>query len=327
MICKQLLVFLLAAAALSACNSGNPKKAKTKAIPEAQKQETVHSEKKPVVSEDLKDTTNTENVFRRYDAVKKILKKWNQAISEHRPSDLESLYADEVSYYSKKSNKQAILTQKSDWLKKHTSYKQELGYTDIYYDEDDIEVVELVAQFTKICIENKKKMEVESYLYFRKFGKEWKMVRETDAPTEVNVARKKPVVELPEGEYSYFIGKWSDTRDIPGFGHDQVPYRVELEFTIGADGITGVYDFYSGTARSHSFYLIKSGKVENGILELQVIYSKFDDPMFADPDEVAAYLAAETETTTLRFKIIENKQLFLLSKDEAFYSRALRRIK
>jgi len=74
MICKQLLGFLLLAVALSACNSGNPKKVKTKAIPEAQKQETVHSEKKPDGSEDLKDTTNTENVFRRYDAVKKILK-------------------------------------------------------------------------------------------------------------------------------------------------------------------------------------------------------------------------------------------------------------
>jgi len=231
-----------------------------------------------------------------------------------------------VIYYAKNSNRQAILTQKSDWLKKHTSYKQELGYTDVYHDEQDVELVEFVAQFTKICIENKKKTEVESYLYFRKFGKEWKIVRETDAPTEVNVARKKPVLDLPEGHYNYYAGQWSDARDVPGFGHDYVPYSVDLNFTIGADGITGAYDYYSGTARGHSFYLIKSGKVENGILELEVIYSKFDDPMFADPDEVAAYLAAETETNTLCFKIIENKQLFLLSKDGAFYSRVLRRI-
>ncbi|WP_186280153.1 hypothetical protein [Fluviicola chungangensis] len=295
---------------------------KTKVIPEAQKQKAVHSDKKtkPDASGDSKDKPNTENVFRRYDAVKKILKKWNEAISEHRLSDLENLYADEVSYYSKKSNKQAVLTQKSDWLKIHPSYKQELGYVDVYYDDEDVLGVEFVVQFTKICIENGKKTEIESYLYFRKFGNEWKIVRETDAPTEVNVARKKPVTNLPEGNYNYYTGQWSDTRDVQGFGHDQVPYSVNLNFTIGVGGITGVYHYYSGTARSRTFYLIKSGKIDNGILELHVIYSQVDDPEPEDFDE-------DAETETWRFKILENKQLFSLSKDEAFYSRALRPIK
>jgi hypothetical protein len=319
MICKQLLVLLLAAAALSACNSGNPRELKTKAITKAEKQKTVHPEKKPAVSKDFEETPDTGNIFRRYDAVKKILKKWNQAISGHRPVDLENLYADEVIYYSKKSNKQAILSQKTDWLKKHPSYKQELGYTDVYYDDMDTMEVEFVAQFTKICIENKKKTEVESYLYFRKFGKEWKIVRETDAPTEVNVARKKPVVNLPEGKYEYYIGQWSDTRDIPNFAHDQVPYNTSLDFAITANGITGIYDYYSGKARSRTYYLVKSGKIENGILELTVIFSQFDNPTPEDFDESA-------ETETWRFKILENKQLVGLSKECFAYSRTLKRI-
>ncbi len=320
MISKQLLAFYLLAVLLSACNSGNPKEDKTKAIPEAENQETVHSEKKPAVSEDTKDEPNTENVFRRYDAVKTVLKKWNQAISGHRTSDLENLYADEVSYYSKKSNKQAILAQKSEWLKKHPSYKQELGYTDVYYDDTDTLEVEFVAQFTKICIQNKKKTEVESYLYFRKFGKEWKIVRETDALTEVNVARKKPVVNLPEGKYGYYIGQWSDTRDIPQFAHDQVPYSTSLDFTIGAGGISGVYEYYSGTARSRTCYFVKSGMVENGILELKVIYSQVDDP---SPED----FNGGEETETWRFKILENKELICLSKENpALYARTLTRL-
>lgn len=289
---------------------------KTKAKPEA-----VHSEKKSNVSEDSKDTQNTENVFRRYDAVKKILKKWNQAISEHQLSDLENLYADEVSYYAKKITKQAILTQKSDWLKKHTSYKQELGYTDVYYNDRDTLGVEFVTQFTKICIENKRKTEVESFLYFRKFGKEWKIVRETDAITEVNVARKKPIANLPEGEYEYYVGQWSDTRDIPQFAHDMVPYNSSLDFTIGDEGILGVYSEYSGTARSRMYYLVKSGKVDNGILELKMIYSQFADPTPED------FEGAE-ETETWRFKIFQNQQLVCLSPENlTLYSKTLTKVK
>ena len=336
MICKQILVFLLAAAALSACNSGNPKEDKTKVIPEAEKPETGHPEKKPAVSKDFEETPDTGNIFRRYDAVKKILKIWNQAISGHRMADLENLYADEVIYYSKKSNKQAILTQKSDWLKKHPSYKQELGYTNVYFDEDDIQEVEelvlkvaFVAQFTKICIENGKKTEVESYLYFRKFGKEWKIVCETDALTEVNVMRKKPLVDLPEGEYNYYLGQWSDTRDVPGFAHDMVPYSASLDFKIGAGEITGVYDYYSGTLRSHTYYVIKSGKVVNGILELETAYSEVDIPSIPSSEDIDemyedSYLSKETEI--LRFKILENKQLVGLSKECFAYSRTLKRI-
>lgn len=321
MICKQLLGFLLAAAALSACNSGNSgnsKEDKTKDKTEVEKNKALSSQDKSALSEDSEEESNTENVFRRYDAVKNILKKWNRAISEHQPSDLESLYADEVSYYARKSSKQAVLTQKSDWLKKHPSYKQELGFTDVYYDDRDTMGVEFVAQFTKICSENKKKTEVESYLYFRKFGNEWKIVRETDAVTEVNVARKKPVVDLPEGKYEYYIGQWSDTRDIPQFAHDQVSYNASLDLTIKDGRITGLYDYYSGTARSRTYYWVESGKIENGILELTMIYSEFDDPKPEDFD-------GGELIETWRFKILENKQLVCLSKGNLTYAKTLPR--
>ena len=337
MICKQILAFSLVAVLLSACDSGKSKENKPKDTPSAEKHEPLSSKEKPASSEKSEDTLNDENIFRHYDAVKKILKKWNQAINEHQLSDLENLYADEVSYYSKKSSKQGVLTQKSDWLKKHPSYKQELGYTDVYFDEDDIQEVEeavlkveFVAQFTKICIENGKKTEIESYLYFRKFGKEWKIVRETDALTEVNVAKKKPVFNLPEGRYNYYFGQWSDTRDIHGFAHDMVPYSADLYFTMADGKITGIYDYYSGTARSHTYYLIKSGKVANGILELEMVYSEVDIPWADDMDiNIDDFDEADLskETKTWRLKILENKQLVCLSKECSAYSRTLKRIK
>ncbi|WP_343605779.1 hypothetical protein [Fluviicola sp.] len=337
MIRKQLLVFLLGITTFSACNSGTPKEEKTNAVLQAEKPKTVHSEKKKqAISEDSEQTPDipdTGNIFRRYDAVKKVLKKWNQAISDHQLSDLENLYADEVIYYSKKSSKQTILNQKSSWLKKHPSYKQKLGYTDVYFDQDDIQEVEepvlkvaFVARFTKICIENGKKKEVESYLYFRKFGNKWKIVCETDAITEVNVALNKPVMDLPEGEYHYYIGQWSDTRDVPGFAHDMAPYDSRLDFTIKDGEILGVYDWYSGTLRSHIFYLIKSGKIKNGILELEIVYCEVDIPSIPEhiDDIEEDYLSKETETWS--FKILDNKQLIGISKDCYSYSQTLKRI-
>ncbi|AEA45030.1 hypothetical protein [Fluviicola taffensis] len=321
MIGKQIGVFFLLAVGLSGCSSENTKEDKTKTDSEVDVQKKTHSEDEVALSKESDRDPNTENVFRRYDAVKKILKKWNQAISEHQLSDLENLYADDVLYYAKKMTKQAILAQKSDWLKKHASYKQELGYSEVYYNDRDTLGVEFVAQFTKICIENKKKTDVESYLYFRKFGNDWKIVRETDAITEVNVVRKKPVVNLPAGEYAYYVGQWSDTRDIPQFAHDMVPYNSSLDFTIGDEGISGVYSEYSGTARSRTYYLVKSGKVDNGILELKMIYSQFADPTPEDFD-------ANEETETWSFKILENKELVCLSSENlTLYSKTLIQVK
>lgn len=333
MICKKRLPFLLLIVGLSGCGSENEDKATNKPaeekhVPVAKKHKMVVSQEEDDSSEDSKyeeeyGEPHPGNVFPYYNAAKKILKNWNQAISKHKPENLENLYADEVIYYGKKSNKQAIVNQKSDWLKKHTSYKQELGYTDIYYYDNEVYIYkigpkqfELVAEFTKICIENQKKTEVISYLYFRKFGKEWKIVRETDVITEINLAKKKPVLNLPEGERRYYVGQWSDTRDVPGFAHDQVPYESSLNFTVADNGITGVYHWYSGTARSRTFYLIKSGKIANGILELEVIFSVMDDPAPEDFDE-------DEPTETWRFKILENNQLFCLSKDSPSYGKTL----
>jgi hypothetical protein len=322
MIGKQIRVIFLLAIGLTACNSENTKDDKSNTGSGVEQQKNTRSENETALSDESEsdEESDPENVFRGYDAGKKILKNWNQAISEHQLSDLENLYADEVFYYAKKMTKQAILDQKSDWLKKHMSYQQKLGYSAVYYDDRDTLGVEFVAQFTKICIENKKKTEVESYLYFRKFGSDWKIVQETDAITEVNLARKKPVVNLPEGKYKYYVGQWSDTRDIPQFAHEMVPYNSSLDFTIGEEGISGVYNEYSGTARSRAYYLVKSGKVENGILELKVIYSPFANPAPEDFD-------GGEETKTWRFKILENQQLLCLSSENlTLYSKTLTQV-
>lgn len=261
-----------------------------------------------------------ESIFLRYDAVRNVLYEWNAAIDSHRTFELEKLYAKKVRYYSKMTDRQEVIHQKNEWLKQHKFYAQQLGHCEIYYDDSDTLGLEFTASFIKICIEKTKQTEVESFLTFRKFGNEWKIIEETDGPTEVNAAKMKPVHTLPDGSYRYYLGYWSDTRDIPRFAQDMAPYSSTLEFEITEKGITGVYDDYSGTMRSRTHYLVKSGKIVDGILELYVVYSPVENPSPKD-------LEGTEETQTWRFKILANQQLTCLSKENVtLYSRTLRRI-
>jgi len=316
---KLVLVLFAAVLLNTGCSSGSSAESEdAQGVP---KEATADSSVETIPAGEADEEPNAENVFLRYDAVKKVLHEWNEAVKRHRTIDMEKLYADKVMYYSKETDKQSVFNQKNEWFKKHLSYSQELGYHEVYYDDSDTLGLEFIASFTKICIENNKRTEVESFLYFRKFGNDWKIVKETDALTEVNAAKKKPLTSLPEGSYEYYQGYWSDTRDIPQFAHDMAPYNTSLNFTISGKGITGVYNEYSGTARSRTFYLVKSGKITNGILELQMVYSESDDPAPED-------LEGNEETETWRFKILPDKKLLCISKENvSLYSRTLRPLK
>lgn len=266
------------------------------------------------------ETADNEPVFLRYDAVKKALHEWNEAITRHRTIDMENLYADTVIYYSEKLAKQSVFSRKNEWFKKHPFHSQELGPYEIYYDDSDSLGLEFTAAFTKVSIEKEQRVEVDAYLYFRKFGEQWKIVKETDAITEVYVAKKKPVTSLPLGNYSFYQGYWSDTRDIPQLAHDMVPYNTSLDLKVTPKGITGLYNEYSGTTRSRIFYLVKSGKIVNGILELQLVYSESDETSLED-------LEGNEETETWRFKILPDQKLLGISKENgALYAKTLRRL-
>lgn len=312
MINKWVFLLLFMGTGITGCSSGSA--AEENLVVEEERAEAGGN---LPVEESLEELTE-ENVFLRYDAVKSALARWNTAIDAHRTFDLEKLYAEKVRYYAKTTDRQSVLNQKNEWLKQHKFYAQQLGHIEVYYDDSDTLGLEFIAHFTKICIEKTKQTEVESFLHFRKFGKDWKIVEETDGPTEVHAAKKKPLQTLPNGSYEYYIGYWTDTRDMPQFAHDMVPYNSSLNFKIGEKGITGIYNDYSGTMRSSTYYFVKSGRIVDGILELNVIFSQSDDPQPED-------FEGNEETETWRFKILENKALICLSKENpTLYSRTLR---
>ncbi len=97
-----------------------------------------------------------------------------------------------------------------------------------------------------------------------------------------------------------------------------VPYNTSLDLKVTPKGITGLYNEYSGTTRSRIFYLVKSGKIVNGILELQLVYSESDETSLED-------LEGNEETEIWRFKILPDQKLLGISKENgALYAKTLR---
>lgn len=252
--------------------------------------------------------------FECYDQAKKILQAWNTAINNHQTEQLKNLYAPQVDCYMETISKEQCVEKKSTWLEAHKAYQQKIENIQIYYMDSDTNMTILIAEFNKVCIEENKTTEVTSFLHFKQFGNEWKIIAETDLSTEVSKAKKAPISTLGKGTYTFYRGYWEDTRDDENFGHDMVPYNFTLTLNVG-DKITGEYAIYSGRLRGITFYLIVSGKIENGILELAMVYNENQEISLED------YNTGEydhKEKQVMHFKIINGNTLVCLDEDEGY---------
>jgi hypothetical protein len=250
-------------------------------------------------------------IFDRYNAVKQVVREWNAAIDGHHPEKLKDLYADQVMCYLEKKSAAAVVADKTAWLKKHGNYRQQLKHVDVYYNEDDTTLSHFKAEFTKICTENGKTTEIQSWLHFERINGFWKIVTETDAPTEVARANKAKNRTLKKGTHQFYRGHWVDTRDDESLAHDQVPYRFAFELEIG-DKVTGSFWWYSGRLRSVTEYLVTDGKMQNGILELTLVWNGEEEYTLED------YEPGSEEEETWRFRIVSENEIVGIDKDNPY---------
>ncbi len=263
---------------------------------------------------------NSEGVFVRYNEAKRLTTEWNAAIDGNQPQDFHHLYADTVNYYSKILTKGACIDNKTKWLTAHAGYQQKIEDLEVYYMDDDTAGLIFMARFTKICIDKNDTTKIQSYLNFKRATSGWRIVKETDQTTELNRAQKSPNSTLKPGENLFYYGYWTDTRDIPDFGHDEVPYWFSLTLNVGKK-ITGEYSLYSGTMRSITDYLVPEGKIENGILEITTVYIPESGMSLEDynPDEVS-----DSRKEHWHFKIVNGNELVCLDKDNGYlYGQSL----
>lgn len=303
------MVFLMLLFAFEAgCSSGNTKSKKE-----------VSKDTNTLVTTTNNNNTDSSSVFDLYDMAKQLTNDWNKAIDNNNPQELNNLYADTVNYYVKIQPKKDCVDSKIKWLSSHADYQQKIENMEVYYEDNDTTGTKMFSKFTKLCIEKGDTQKIYTYLRFIKTTAGWKINKETDQPSNASIAKKAPGTNLGPGEYTFRYGYWTDTRDIPEFAHDEVPYWQAITIKVGK-GITGEYSEYSGTMRQIFTYLIPEGKIENGLLTITAVYNEMDEMTLEtyNPDEVSESLKQQW-----KFKIINGNELVNMMENDFRFGESL----
>ena len=117
--------------------------------------------------------------------VQEVFNAWVSAHNNHKLSALDTLYADEVFYYSKNFKKRDLIKDKSEAFKPGSDFRIEVIDPQWEFKGD-----EATVNYEKYGYWQGKEVHVVSELALKKFGKSWKITKEVD--TEVKSAKKQP---------------------------------------------------------------------------------------------------------------------------------------
>jgi hypothetical protein len=114
------------------------------------------------------------------------------------PKLFADLYESNVLFYGTTLSKDKVYSKKRSSLQKSDGYKQEIldGNIDVKQINDN----EYRCDFVKRVIINQEMNDYPSYLVFRKFNNEWKIVIESDEVTDKNLVQRKidEILNFPE---------------------------------------------------------------------------------------------------------------------------------
>ncbi|MDR3048104.1 MAG: hypothetical protein LBU51_10960 [Bacteroidales bacterium] len=132
------------------------------------------------------------------DILPQLVVEWNGAHSLDFVNLFADLYNSNVSFYGTTLNKDKVYSKKQSSLQKSNGYKQEILDNNI--DVKQINDNEYRCDFVKRVSVNKKTNDYPSYLVFRKFNNEWKIVVESDEITDKNLVKRKvdEILNFPE---------------------------------------------------------------------------------------------------------------------------------
>ena len=118
-----------------------------------------------------------------------LTNEWNQAHSLDNLNQLYQLFDNTVLFYGLTLSKDECIAKKRSLLNKYTSFEQEI--VTYGFSVQEIEVNKYKCSFTKRVITEGKSNDYPSYLIFRKYGDNWKIIAESDLITDRNLANKK----------------------------------------------------------------------------------------------------------------------------------------
>lgn len=242
------------------------------------------------------------------DTLHQVIDSWNQALNEQDYALLESLYADQVVFYTTEKSKSAVVDSKRSYLEKHPDYQQKVLNLNFQYPSNLSQTA--ACHFQKVYGNGALTDTVEAVLHLKMNPSGYIIVKESDDPSEIANAKAATAADLPDGKYSFTHHYWLDTRESEVLGHDFVPYYNILSVEKTADALEAGFYYYSGSMRTYTDFTCKDAKLEAGILTfLAAPINQFSEEEQEFRDEDYQYF---------KFKVLNDREVVLLQNDTWF---------
>jgi hypothetical protein len=254
-----------------------------------------------------------------------LLENWNKAINQQDLAALSSLYAPQVTYYTKKLSKEQLLSKKEKHFVKSPNYQQKIKEVDIEYSEEKANIIR--CSFSKSFDRNGKQDTVFSLIEFDSKQEPFLIIKESDQISEWQKAKKTTAqIEFPKGEHYFTYNYLRDQRNGRGgaSGWDFISCSHSLSINNSTEEIDLSFSVNYGPGSSYRFF-IKNAQISNGIISFEGMgMDGFDEDIWyqrmEDGDTIPSRLL-----TPYQFKILDFHTVVELNEDynrATYYQRA-----
>lgn len=240
------------------------------------------------------------NEKRNLDSIYDVVNQWNQGLNQADYALLAQVYGDPVTFYTTQKSRSALIDSKRSYLEKHPDFQQKIEFLSVQYPRNLDNIAR--CEFTKSYGNGAYTDKVEAVLHIQQTPGDYRIVKESDRPSEMMVVRKMPTADLRYGSYTFTYDFWLDTRDDETLGHDFVPYYDVLKLDYQADSLEVTYYSYNGSMRVVTGFWVKEARLSDGYLTFK---GAAEDPW--TEREEADY--TEEEYLDFRFKILGTQEV------------------
>lgn len=247
-----------------------------------------------------------------------LLDNWNKAINQQDLAALSSLYAPQITYYTKIISKEELLAKKEKHFVKSPNYQQKIEEVEVDYSEDKANIIR--CSFSKFFDRNGKQDSVYSLIEFDSRQEPFLIIKESDRISEWQKAKKTAAsIDLPKGEHYFTYNYLQDQRHgRSASGWDFISCAHSLSIDNSTTEIELSFSVNYGPGSSYRFF-IKNAQISDGIISFEGMgMDGFDEDIWhqrmEDGDTIPSRLL-----TSYQFKILDFHTLVELNEA---YNRA-----
>lgn len=203
-----------------------------------------------------------------FDELRDRTAEWNQALNDRDFNKLGSLYGEKVNLYRDTLNQAVLIDYKKKWLEERPGFEQQLEFESASCPGTEYPPRQVRIDYLKFEITPGDTYDFSGHLIYEKQGKEWKIVDESDWPTDLN--RVKPV-PLEDGEYCLDAKRLFWEWDNPRMKEPALrTWHCEFNWSEGT-ATKGVFHYHDSYFDTRHSWAVIGGKPDRwNRLELEV---------------------------------------------------------